>query len=101
MMTAPKKMPMINMVRMKVVDNRKKCKTCGPRPRLPRIRGKVNDPNGRLKEFDPNCHLCMGSGEYHYGGSFGGEVHYQECSCWVKAFIAAQKRNEEDDTCES
>lgn len=78
-----------------------KCKTC--RPRLPArvFRPKVNGPDGKVKIYDPSCHLCMGTGEYHYGGSFGGPVHYQECSCWVKAFVAAQKRNEEDDTCES
>lgn len=27
------------------------------------------------------CKLCNGSGEYHYGGSFGGSVQYKKCDC--------------------
>jgi len=43
------------------------------------------------KEFDPECPKCNGDGEYHYGGSFGGEVHYAECDCWLKSYLEKQK----------
>lgn len=28
-----------------------------------------------------NCPLCMGKGEYHTGGSFGGSPQYHRCDC--------------------
>ena len=39
----------------------------------------LETPIVKLPEY--KCPLCRDTGEYHYGGSFGGSVTWHKCNC--------------------